>query len=425
MGYINSYHSASAIAYITSDYNTGYMLGKIKLATLSDTDTTNAVGAELITNGTFASNTTGWGGTGTLSIDSGRLKVLGGYASQSFTTVVGKKYVLTWTVTDGNDGGGIYLGTASSPYVYLTSGEQSTGTYNHTFVATTTSTYLRLYAWHGGSTFAFFDNVSARLAEEDRSVNGKGLQVFGTVTKTAVATGADLVGYSGFSSSNYLRQPYNSDLQVGTTGSIAFTFWFNLPGLPSASYFFDRAHSNGGKRIAVYINENGINVYTPDSAIPGFVFPYGVWNQLTVVRSGGNLRVYLNGVLKNSVANDEDLNTDGSVASGLILGSRFSVEYFLASGSMSLFRVSTTAPTAEQIAKIYNDEKHLFQTNAQATLYGSSDAVTALAYDDDTELLHVGTSAGRSEFQGLRRVNNTTDAVSAAISASNGFIVEE
>jgi hypothetical protein len=137
------------------------------------------------------------------------------------------------------------------------------------------------------------------------------------------------------------------------------------------------------------------------------------------------LRVYLNGVLKNSVANDEDLNTDGSVASGLILGSRFSVEYFLASGSMSLFRVSTTAPTAEQIAKIYNDEKHLFQTNAQATLYGSSDAVTALAYDDDTELLHVGTSAGRSEFQGLRRVNNTTDAVSAAISASNGFIVEE
>ena len=66
-----------------------------------------------------------------------------------------------------------------------------------------------------------------------------------------------------------------------------------------------------------------------------------------------------------------------------------------------------------------------FQENAKATLYGSSDAVTALAYDDDTELLHVGTSAGRSVFQGLNRVDNTTDAVGAAISASNGFIVEE
>ena len=74
---------------------------------------------------------------------------------------------------------------------------------------------------------------------------------------------------------------------------------------------------------------------------------------------------------------------------------------------------------------MYNDEKHLFQENAKATLYGSSDAVTALAYDDAIELLHVGTSAGRSVFQGLNRVDNTTDAVGTAISASNGFIVED
>ena len=48
------------------------------------------------------------------------------------------------------------------------------------------------------------DNISVRLAEEDRSVNNNGLQVFGTVTKTAVATGAELVAYSGFYYSNYL-----------------------------------------------------------------------------------------------------------------------------------------------------------------------------------------------------------------------------
>jgi len=92
---------------------------------------------------------------------------------------------------------------------------------------------------------------------------------------------------------------------------------------------------------------------------------------------------------------------------------------------MALTKWSATAPSAEQIKKIYEDEKHLFQTGAQATLYGSSDAVTALAYDDSTELLHVGTSAGRSVFQGLRRVSNTTDAVGAAISASNGLVAED
>ena len=79
----------------------------------------------------------------------------------------------------------------------------------------------------------------------------------------------------------------------------------------------------------------------------------------------------------------------------------------------------------EQIKKIYKDEKMLFQENAKATLYGSSDAVTALGYDEDTELLHVGTSSGRSDFQGLRRINNTTTAVTTAISASDDLIAEQ
>jgi len=92
---------------------------------------------------------------------------------------------------------------------------------------------------------------------------------------------------------------------------------------------------------------------------------------------------------------------------------------------LALFRISATAPSPEQIKKIYEDEKFLFQDGAQATLYGASDAVTALAYDDDTNLLHAGTSAGRSVFSGLRRVSNTTTAVGTAISASNGLVVEE
>jgi hypothetical protein len=93
--------------------------------------------------------------------------------------------------------------------------------------------------------------------------------------------------------------------------------------------------------------------------------------------------------------------------------------------SAALLRISATAPTADQIKKIYEDEKFLFQENAKATLYGSSDAVTALAHDPVTDLLHVGTSSGRSVFQGLRRVDNTTTAVSTAISANDSLIVEQ
>ena len=96
-------------------------------------------------------------------------------------------------------------------------------------------------------------------------------------------------------------------------------------------------------------------------------------------------------------------------------------------GSLALLRISGTAPTADQIRKIYEDERPLFQENAKATLTGSSDAVTALAHDPDTGLLHVGTSGGRSVFQGLRRVEEHTGTNSqslAAISAVDGLVVE-
>ena len=98
---------------------------------------------------------------------------------------------------------------------------------------------------------------------------------------------------------------------------------------------------------------------------------------------------------------------------------------FPSNSKIALFKTGASAPSPEQIKKIYEDEKVLFQENAKCTLYGSSDAVTALGYDDSTNLLHVGTSSGRSDFQGLRRINNTTTAVTTAISASNGLVAEQ
>ena len=92
--------------------------------------------------------------------------------------------------------------------------------------------------------------------------------------------------------------------------------------------------------------------------------------------------------------------------------------------SIALLRFSSTAPSARQVKKIYDDEKCLFHENAKCTLYGTSNDVNAIAYDDSNDILHVGTSSGRSDFRGLNRINNTTTAVTSAISASDGLIVE-
>ena len=435
----NGYNLSTA--FIASDFNTGWMNGGIKLATLSDTDATNVTGSELITNGTFDTDTTGWSAYrgATLNHVSGELEVVGSSsmagssASQQITTVAGSTYVLSGTITYnsgtqgrigvGSDSGDLGAGT-STDLGHLT--DLTTGDFSITFTAVDTGTWIVLSPQSLSDTIRF-DNISVRLAEEDRSVNGNGLQVFGTVTKSAVATGADLVAYGGMGTNEYLYQPYNSDLDFGT-GDFCFMGWqkwnnsadygamFHLNNSSNVNSSTTTSVYSGGGPLTLRIGANEVAIQSTKTA--------GVWQYVCVVRRNGTVSVYLNGAQVVSLANTFDVS---SSPSGLYIGGYYYNGGTVANGgiNLALFRVSATAPTAEQIAKIYEDEKALFQEGAKATLYGSSDAVTALAYDDDTEILSVGTSSGRSDFSGLRRVNNTTTAVTTAISASNSLIVEQ
>ena len=425
--------------YITSTYNTGWMNGAIKLATLSDTDDTDVTGSELVTNGTFDTDTSGW----TLADASGpywsSIGVVGGVlqgvtdgglstgmaAWQDVTTVVGKTYVATLTGTAStNRNFGFYINGTE-----YTTGGQSTPSVTATFVANSTTTTINLRVRPLGTDTTFtFDNISVRLAEEDRSVNGNGLQVFGTVTKNPVATGADLVAYSGFSASNYLEQPYNANIAVANTVEQSITLWMKKTGTAQQCLFsFGDTNTAGGER-ALFISVDGKAKFVNSGSSTELNavrtdLDNGGWHQVVIcIDSASQQRIFVDGTLDHN--GTLSLNSQPT-NSKVVLGKRGNNSLAATDCTMALFRVSNTRLSPEQIKKIYEDEKVLFQENAQATLYGSSDAVTALAYDDTTELLHVGTSAGRSVFQGLRRVDNTTDAVGAAISASNGLVAED
>jgi hypothetical protein len=439
----------SMVAYTTSDYNTGWMNGDIKLATLSDTDTTNVTGSELVTNGTFASNVTGWttAGGSSVSHQSGQAKVTATSSNILLTQqlsglVVGQKYTFSATITPFIGASGAYWGA------YLSSSySNNIGNFNvtdqvatkvsATFTATATNNYISLGGSSGAITngeYLLVDNFSVRLAEEDRSANGNGLQVFGTVTKSAVATGTDLVAYSGFGNGNYLKQPYNSDLDFGT-GTFSITTWAKIPAINSFSPTLVDRHVLNQARILLYAETGNqlprIYIAHTNGSTSTYVtgptaIDDGQWHCWHANRRGnGQLELWIDGVkvAYGGVGVDSiSVNTNGPT----IIGNDYTgggTGYM--NGDMALTRISATAPSPEQIDKIYNDEKHLFQDGAQATLYGTSDAVTALAHDDTTDLLHVGTSAGRSVFQGLRRVDNTTTAVGAAISASNGLVAED
>jgi len=454
-----NYQNGSSV-HVTSTYNTGWMNGDIKLATLSDTDDTDVTGGSLLTGqkSTYDvdTSTPGWntqanatvshssgngnGGGNAVSVTSSGGSNIYGSLDTGLSLTSGKQYILQFDIRNSSGTAASVINASQNAYHsgtqygnILTSSDNLSTTYQtvyFTFTATTANLNLNVYAGTGNNVAVYLDNIQVHEAEEDRSVNGNGLQVFGTVTKNPVATGADLVAYSGFSGSNYLQQPYNSDLDFGTS-AWSVTCWFKIASGANTAVMLSWRNSGGAAPYwQIYQTNTAMNFDASDgSGYAGLststTYRDDHWHMLTFLARGPSLReAYVDGKFVGSSTTTVGTGFTGGSDHEFKVGQHYDGAYSY-TGSVALVRISATAPSPEQIKKIYEDEKVLFQENAQATLYGSSDAVTALAYDDSTELLHVGTSAGRSVFQGLRRVDNTTDAVGAAISASNGLVAED
>ena len=130
---------------------------------------------ELITNGTFG-DTTGWTAVGgaTLSVSGGQLVITGdggagGGAAASFTTVIGKKYILKYDVANGTiSAGQIRIGTAANGYeVTYDNNVSEDVNVDIIFTATSTTTYITLGLNAGiASSGSFkYDNVSVTLID--------------------------------------------------------------------------------------------------------------------------------------------------------------------------------------------------------------------------------------------------------------------
>jgi hypothetical protein len=260
--------------------------------------------------------------------------------------------------------------------------------------------------------------------DPDRSVNGNGLAVYGTVTKAAVATGAELMSYSGFSTANYLEQPYNADLDFGT-GDFSITGWVSGSGQQTVIH---RAQPAAGGGFMVEVASTGaLYVYLNPNTTWGLrlstgTVPADTWSLITVTRASGVLSSYINGEL---AATDGGSNSAISFPNNGDEPTRVGIRQNDAwpADSLVLIRISATAPSAAQIAKIYEDEKHLFTDNALAVL--SADAVTALSHDPITDLLYVSGASGTATVAGITPVSRDATAVSTFISVVDGLEIKQ
>jgi hypothetical protein len=438
--------SNGMVAYATTSYNTGWMHGNIKGAWLSDTSTASATGTELVTNGNFSNGTLSSYfniNNCSLSVVSNQLVVTSNtsnYYCEFYIIIsdITKPHYFTFQFVGASNLSefGIYAAPATG-YVTDTIGGWSNPSYGASRSPRTYSILIpagntivgfvfpspAVYTWT-------FDNISLKPVQElDRSVNNRGLAVYGTITKSVVATGADLVAYSNFRENiNYLQQPYNSALDFGTN-NFHVSFWSYNPG--SQNEVWIGRFPNVGTGWGLYFANNVYDSYTVElvngawntwAVTQGSTSPL-TWTKWNAIRMFGvGWLIYRNGVFMTRHITSANTNFTSSGFAPLTISSGSNVNN---TAKISLLHISASVPSPEQILKIYNDEKALFQPNSQCTLYGSSDAVTALAYDEDYETLYVGTSSGRSDFRGLERINNTTTAVTTAISASNGLIAEQ
>ncbi|WP_454021215.1 hypothetical protein [Azospirillum sp. Marseille-Q6669] len=418
--------AAGMVAYSTPAYATGWMPGDIRLAALCDATTGSISGSgELVTNGDFVGGTAGWTAVNgaSLSVMSGRLRCMSSGAAnagayQVLPTVAGRTYLLKIDVDASGYAGAVasiqvrqdgYLGLLLAES-YVSAGGVSGRLMQFTATSMTTAVWVFVQQSAAGA-YVEFDNISCNLAAPDRSYKGKGFPVYGTLQRNPVATGSDVVAWSGFSVPNYLEQPYNADYDVGT-GDFMIACWAKITVPGTEALWWRQDTAGAGMRLAIDFGGGfpraivGTNVLTGPAQLND-----GVLHLIMAVRRSGVLELWVDSVRVATIADVQNVNNAAAVTR---IGVRPDGTNPAANTTMLFHRFAAYAPTPAQIRKMYVDEPALFQPGAKALLGGTSNAVSALSQDPLTGRLAVGTGDGVSVFQGLRRVSYLDEAVLAA-----------
>ena len=453
---------------VTTKYNSGYLPGKTILANLASTNPRPLLGTINVVNGDFdtASDFNSWGnqaggGKAQFSIVSGRAylngRTSGGYDQifQDVTTIPGEDYVFEAEIEP----------VANYPYysVFARSGGANVTTYGgeqmHSnqgfnynkiykiqvgFTATTDTTRVVIGGNSANGDQGYFNNVNVYPADLSRkrvkeTVGRFGDQAIrvtdgGLVPRRPVAPGAELMGYGPCSDGNRLIADANhirtSNIGVG---SYTVCAWIKKDSRTTNTYIMDAIDFyGGGSNSRMYFlidNSNGFYVSTGGAASNrSIILKDYEWNLVMATRdTNNNVRFGLNGEWYTPTTNPQsnsNVTTDGTRYL-TISGYHGTWSYDYSWDSMALFRYSKTGITKEQFRKMYEDEWPMFQPNAKVTLYGDDDNIRALSRDPHTNLLHAGTSHGRSTFKGLTRVDNSENYITASIDAVKGIIAEE
>lgn len=425
------------VAYLTSEYNTGWMQGDIKACLLSSTAITSLVENSIVDD-MLSDNTANWSAIdNTLSFVTDHYLMTWvadtQYIHRTYPITAGETYYYKVTVKDGTASAVPFVLRSSTSVGYVIIEDFASGTSDASgvtiegyFTTTLAADNISLCTNLTSGDLQVSD-FEIRLAVEDRSVNNNGIGVHGTIARTVVATGAELVAYSGFSATDYLEQPYNADLDFGT-GDFHVTGWIKEAPNTLEECVFGRDSLTTAQRFRLSVKVTGEfqMLYDDDTTTlthsGTVVVDNGSWTFFAILKDGTTSRIYINGAQDNTLDISTVSNTLSNTAAILEIGNTSAINP-LTNGSLALIRIGASAPSAAQIAKMYEDEKHLFQENALATI--SADAVTSLAVDPFTGLLEVGTAGDIDTISGITPIKRSTDDAGTFISIADELRISQ
>ena len=276
--------------------------------------------------------------------------------------------------------------------------------------------------WHPARTAHNYINVDTAVGTisngtsiQDHGPWQQSITTTGTLTSEAVNTGCELNCFHGFSGSNTMQKtsPSFNNYGSGTTLQLCLMGWIKIASVTSYSYICSIYNST----LQTIDNNQWHHVCC-------------VWSGSGAIEGRGK-SLYINGKLVafTNSSNIDNLNLSG--VSHVTVGAWSNPTFqHTMDGRITLVKFVNGKPTEAQINKIYHEEREMFEPGAQITIYGNPSPcdVKGMDFDRSTGLLHVGTSAGRSDFRKLIRINNTTNPMTDydhQIAAAGGLIVED
>tara|TARA_Y100000004_G_scaffold57174_1_gene63613 strand:+ start:51 stop:2918 length:2868 start_codon:yes stop_codon:yes gene_type:complete len=289
-------------------------------------------GKNIVTNGDFTDGTTGWTGLSgaTLSVENGKLKITestgaaDGYAvnGTAITTVVGVKYKIEWTFTEGtNTSFTVRFGNSGNQTQEYQSNGAAGGAFNdsgtYSFYFTATATQLNLsFIVNQASRYGYVSNVSVVAIAPISEANPGLLRKTNTTSTITETTGS--VYFDG--TSDGLRSNPYDELIIGT-GAFTIECWFWRKNITDSwgSLVSDNLYSGAGG-WDLYTQYNDIRFYVGGV---GEVFTVSdcysatTWTHVAVQRdSYGNFSCYINGVDQGVSATNSTNYTDNRILIG-------------------------------------------------------------------------------------------------------------